>query len=73
MPIQIIETLLKNIAHKIKHKLKNSVVNFRIYEHFNLLTLEYMSSPIKGKNFPNKHESIILICSESLCSALGIN
>lgn len=36
MPIQIIETLLKNIAHKIKHKLKNSVVNFRIYEHFNL-------------------------------------
>lgn len=35
MPIQIIETL-KNIAHKLKHKLKNPVVNFRIYEHFHL-------------------------------------
>lgn len=53
MPIQIIETLLKNIAHKIKHKLKNSVVNFRIYEHFNLFVdIRIYVESNQGKKFP---------------------
>lgn len=52
MPIQIIETLLKNIAHKIKHKLKNSVVNFRIYEHFNLFVdIRIYVESNQGKKF----------------------
>lgn len=56
MPIQIIETL-KNIAHKLKHKLKNPVVNFRIYEHFHLFVdIRIYVESYQGNNFfPNKH------------------